>query len=219
SHEDISDQAKLVFSFNQMIKQPALISQYSGWKSYPVTIIATLRDGHVKLELSIEVTYSSTCPCSAALARQIIHRFHHDFRHQETVNREVVEQWLRSENGTLATPHSQRSVAKVRVHLTEESEILPITALVADIENTLKTPVQTAVKREDEQEFARLNGQNLMFCEDAARQLKSALIGNSVYQDFWLQVNHLESLHAHNAVSIATCGVPGGYQALVEDSH
>ena len=43
------------------------------------------------------------------------------------------------------------------------------------IESSLKTPVQAAVKREDEQEFARLNGQNLMFCEDAARRLQHEL--------------------------------------------
>jgi GTP cyclohydrolase IB len=71
--------------------------------------------------------------------------------------------------------------------------------------------VQTAVKRVDEQEFAKLNGQNLMFCEDSARRLKRALDGQPCYQDFWLRVNHLESLHAHNAVAIATKEVEGGY--------
>jgi GTP cyclohydrolase I len=35
--------------------------------------------------------------------------------------------------------------------------------------------VQTAVKRADEQAFALANGQNLMFCEDAARRLHLAL--------------------------------------------
>ena len=79
------------------------------------------------------------------------------------------------------------------------------------IEGALKTPVQTAVKRVDEQEFAKLNGQNLMFCEDSARRLKQALDGQPCYQDFWLRVNHLESLHAHNAVAIATKEVEGGY--------
>jgi len=214
SHQDISDRATLAFSFNQLIKQPALISQYSGWKSYPIDIIATLNDNHVMLELIVSVPYSSTCPCSAALARQLIQeKFHTDFEHQDTIARETVENWLRSENGTLATPHSQRSLAKVRVKLTNEAEHFPIAELVGDIEETLKTPVQTAVKREDEQEFARLNGQNLMFCEDAARRLKSALMEKSLYSDFWLKVNHFESLHAHDAVSITTRGVPGGYQA------
>ena len=112
----------------------------------------------------------------------------------------------------MATPHSQRSVAQVRVVLdTGCGEAFPITALIDTIEGALKTPVQTAVKRVDEQEFAKLNGQNLMFCEDAARRLKQALNGQQCYQDFWLRVNHLESLHAHDAVAIVTKGVDGGY--------
>ena len=40
--------------------------------------------------------------------------------------------------------------------------------LIDRIEDALKTPVQTAVKREDEQAFALLNGENLMFCEGVA---------------------------------------------------
>ena len=94
---------------------------------------------------------------------------------------------------------------------TDCDEAFPITALIDSIEGALKTPVQTAVKRVDEQEFAKLNGQNLMFCEDSARRLKRALDGQPCYQDFWLRVNHLESLHAHNAVAIATKEVEGGY--------
>jgi len=82
------------------------------------------------------------------------------------------------------------------------------------IEGALKTPVQAAVKRADEQEFARLNGQNLMFCEDAARRLQHVMnLTTDQYDDFWLKINHLESLHAHDAVSITTKGIVGGYQS------
>ena len=31
--------------------------------------------------------------------------------------------------------------------------------------------------------------------------------------DFWVRATHLESLHAHNAVAIATKGVAGGFTA------
>ena len=48
-------------------------------------------------------------------------------------------------------------------------------ALIDRVEQALGTPVQTVVKREDEQAFARLNGENLMFCEDAARRMAAAL--------------------------------------------
>jgi GTP cyclohydrolase I len=87
--------------------------------------------------------------------------------------------------------------------------------LVDHIEDALQTAVQAAVKREDEQEFARLNGANLMFCEDAARRLQSALDAQSVYRDFWLRVDHMESLHPHDAVSIVCKGVSGGYLPVV----
>jgi GTP cyclohydrolase I len=88
---------------------------------------------------------------------------------------------------------------------------LPIVDLVDRIEGSLKTPVQTAVKREDEQAFARLNGQNLMFCEDAARRMQSALQSDERIADFWLRASHFESLHAHDAVAVAVKGVEGGF--------
>ncbi len=50
-----------------------------------------------------------------------------------------------------------------------------------------------------------------MFCEDAARHIKQALNTLPDIQDFWFKVEHQESLHAHNAVAIATKEIPGGY--------
>lgn len=212
THEGLSDRAFVQFDFEYSMRRPALKSSYSGWKSYPVTIKGTLGEEGMRLELSVEVLYSSTCPCSAALARQLIQdQFRRDFA-GEQVNAEQVFEWLGTEQGVAATPHSQRSVAQVRVVLDDScSKGFPITALIDAIEGALQTPVQTAVKRVDEQEFALLNGQNLMFCEDSARRLKQALDPEPLYQDYWLRVNHLESLHAHNAVAIATKQVPGGY--------
>jgi len=98
------------------------------------------------------------------------------------------------------------------VRLADGLESFPITDLINAIEDTLKTPVQTAVKREDEQEFARLNGQNLMFIEDSGRKLKALLGNDNRFPDFWVRVEHHESLHAHDAVGVFTKGVEGGYQ-------
>jgi GTP cyclohydrolase I len=78
------------------------------------------------------------------------------------------------------------------------------------IEAALKTPVQAAVKREDEQEFARLNGENLMFCEDAGRRMRVALESIEEVLDFHIEARHLESLHPHDAVSAVVKGIPGG---------
>lgn len=212
SHHDLSDQAKLTFSFDYHLRRKSLVSGKEGWKAYPVTLTGHLNQGKLTIEMAIDVPYSSTCPCSAALARQLIQQaFQQKFVDTE-LDLNSIREWLGTTEGIVATPHSQRSVAEVKVQLNNTISDFPITDLVDLIEDSLQTPVQAAVKREDEQEFARLNGQNLMFCEDAARRLQYSMHKAEQYDDFWLKINHLESLHAHDAVSITTKGVVGGYQ-------
>ncbi len=213
SHHDLSDNAKIQISFDYHLRRKSLISGKQGWKAYPTTITGRLNQGKVTIELATEVRYSSTCPCSAALARQLIQQaFKDKFKSADTVELDSIHEWLGTTDGIVATPHSQRSVAEVKVKLNKETIDFPIVYLVDLIENSLKTPVQAAVKREDEQEFARLNGQNLMFCEDAARHLQFTMNDTNEFDDFWLRINHLESLHAHDAVSVTTKGLPDGYQ-------
>lgn len=212
SQADLSSAALLKFSFDVPLVRPALLSDNSGWGAYPVKIQATHAKDQSVLEVGAQVLYSSTCPCSSALARQIIqNQFVEAFGAQGTVDADAVCEWLGTEQGVSAVPHSQRSKAEVKVRLAGEAEHFGIVPLLNLMEETLKTPVQAAVKREDEQEFARLNGQHAMFCEDAARYLKAALSAQSGYQDFHICVRHMESLHAHDAVAVATKGVTGGY--------
>ena len=101
------------------------------------------------------------------------------------------------------------TAANVKVKLDSQIDSFDVVGLIDALEAELKTPVPAV---EDEQEFARLNGQNLMFCEDAARKIKG-LLEQQNYADYWLQINHYESLHAHDAVAIAVKGVTGGYTA------
>ncbi len=212
SHRGLSSRAFVQFEFDYYLRRNALVSDNSGWNSYPVTIKGTLIDQDIHLELGIGVFYSSTCPCSAALARQLIqNQFEADFGRRGSVNASEVKAWLGTEQGVVATPHSQRSVARLLVKLRDGLIHFPITDLIDDVEATLKTPVQTAVKREDEQEFARLNGQNLMFIEDAGRKLKALLLQDERLRDFWVRIEHHESLHAHDAVGVFTKGVADGY--------
>lgn len=213
SHQELSDQAKVQFSFDYHLRRKSLVSGKEGWKAYPVVLTGNLNKGQLTIELTIDVPYSSTCPCSAALARQLIQQaFQDKFSKQSELAIADVHDWLGTTEGVVATPHSQRSVAEVKVKLNSAMNDFPITELVDLIEDSLKTPVQAAVKREDEQEFARLNGQNLMFCEDAARRLQHSMNQAEHFDDFWLRINHLESLHAHDAVSVTTKGIEGGYQ-------
>ena len=214
SHEGLSDRALIRVDFDYVTRRPALASDNEGWRRYPVSMIGILEGNEFSLEMGLEVLYSSTCPCSAALARQLIQeQFDRDFAGKDQVDFDSIREWLGSEQGVVATPHAQRSAAEIRVRLTPTFEMFPIVELIDEIESSLKTPVQATVKREDEKAFAELNGSNLMFCEDAGRRIQTALNADDRILDFWARCTHFESLHPHNAVSVVTKGVEGGYVA------
>ena len=201
SHEGLSNSAYLKIHTDLLLKRPALISPLSRWKTYPVSIKARLKNAMFHVELKIDVPYSSTCPCSAALSRQLIQQqFVDDFANKSLQHSDVLI-WLGSTKGIVATPHSQRSHAKLRLRLDGNLDNLPLIEIINDAEAALGTAVQTAVKRADEQAFALANGQNLMFCEDAARRLNLALKRSPGISAFHIRVIHAESLHAHDAVA------------------
>jgi GTP cyclohydrolase I len=201
THEGLSNSAYLKIHTDLLLKRPALVSPLAGWKTYPVSIEARLKNAMFHVELKIDVPYSSTCPCSAALSRQLIQQqFVDDFANKPLQHADVLT-WLGSTKGIVATPHSQRSTAKLRLRLDDYLDDLPLIAIINDAEAALGTAVQTAVKRADEQAFALANGQNLMFCEDAARRLNLALKRSPGINAFHIQVVHAESLHAHDAVA------------------
>ena len=211
SHQDCyTDGARVVLDFSLLARRPALRTpELAGWKSYPIRLEATLDQTWFALRASVQVEYSSTCPCSAALARQLVaDGFRGHFSGKSGLTSEEVAAWLQR-NATLATPHSQRSEATVCVDVSDSSESFGLMALIDQIEAVLATPVQTAVKRADEQAFAWLNGQNLMYVEDAARRIQGALSGR--YDNLRTQVRHLESLHSHDAVASAS----GDFQGVI----
>ena len=213
SHRRLSGQAFVEFSFDYFLRRRSLVTENSGWNSYPVTIRGSATDAGMRLELTLGVWYSSTCPASAALARQLIQqRFEREFGASNSVQPARVKNWLGTEDAIAGTPHAQRSIARLQVRLDDRLQNFPLTALVDAVEQVLATPVQTAVKREDEREFARLNAANLMFCEDAGRRLKAMLNARDDIEDFLVRVEHHESLHAHDAVSVFAKGVAGGYR-------
>mgnify|MGYP004710373513 CR=1 FL=1 len=175
----------------------------SGWSAYKVKVESCRRDGISEVWLEAQIIYSSTCPCSASLARQVIaDRFHADHKGRNEVSVDDVRHWI-ARHGTAATPHSQRSVARVRVRVDPASSWC-IERLLDLVEAALGTASQGPVKRADEQEFARLNGQNLMFVEDAARRLLAEL--QQSYDQGAVEVTHLESLHPHDAYAFVAWG-------------
>jgi len=206
SHYDISRSAHVAVRFEYLLRRPALRSGFRGWRSYPAQLSARIEHGRVRTELAVRVTYSSTCPCSAALARQHVReRFLERFGAERALSAQRIADWLESPEGITATPHSQRSHADVRVEVRPE-HAPSLADLIDRLEACLETPVQAAVKRVDEQEFARRNGVNPMFCEDAARRLNRLLASDERLLGHEIVVEHQESLHAHNAVSRVAAG-------------
>jgi GTP cyclohydrolase I len=204
THQDLSRHAFIDVRFEAPLQRKALKSHFRAWRSYPVTLSAENFEGVVRVFAEVLVMYSSTCPASAALSRQLIQeKFTHDFQGESAIAMENVQQWLSSANGVVATPHAQRSEARVKVEL---GPGMSFEDLIDLVEDALQTPVQGAVKREDEQEFALRNGQNLMFCEDAARRIKTTLDQVDSVRAYRIFVRHLESLHPHNAEALVCRG-------------
>ncbi|MFT4178015.1 MAG: GTP cyclohydrolase FolE2 [Thermomonas sp.] len=202
SQDGLSTRARLRLRYEQLLLRKALRSDNAGWKRYPVEVEAELRDGHLHLAMAFSIEYSSTCPASAALSRQVnARRFAEDFAGVRPLSCDAVRDWLESGRGLAATPHAQRSRAEVRVELKPCFDELPLAALVDALETALGTPVQTAVKREDEQAFAEANAANLMFCEDAARRVAAMLASDARVSAWHARVAHFESLHPHDAVA------------------
>lgn len=182
THEGLSRQARLNVRFELPVQRLSLKSGLVGWRTYPVCLSIEKGKNRVKRSVEFQVLYSSTCPASTALAEQL------QGRDSEATS-------------FVATPHAQRSWAKVKVELASDAATTRVESLIDEVEGALKTPVQTIVKREDEQEFARLNAENTMFCEDAARRIYGALSARSDVAEFRGEVRHFESLHPHDAVA------------------
>ncbi|CAA0251603.1 GTP cyclohydrolase FolE2 [Acinetobacter baumannii] len=204
SHQQLSKHARIDIQSELQIERPALISELSGWKSYPFSLLCELKQQSFQAELTLEIPYSSTCPCSAALARDLIQKSFQKAVHSQQLDitkmNDIVA-WLGTTDAIVATPHSQRSFAQLKFKLAKNLDSIPFMALINHAEQALATPVQTAVKRMDEQAFALANGQNLMFCEDALRRLFAAFEDYPYISGFHFKVIHAESLHAHDAVA------------------
>lgn len=214
THQDSSFSSHIKVNFDYMLERKALISSETGFRSYPVSLAITRnKNSALNYEMELNLVYSSTCPCSAALAREIVNEsFIQKFGGHTVISQQEISEWLLSEQSQIAVPHAQRSEVNIKLQFNKVSTKLDLDYWINTLEQCLSTPVQAVVKREDEQEFTRLNGTNMMFSEDAARRLKFTLDQEQSINDYYIKVNHLESLHAHNAVVVASKGIRGGYQ-------
>jgi GTP cyclohydrolase I len=174
--------ARIQMALSFPVRKASLRSGLEGWQYYDIALEMIDRGGLRTRILHLDYVYSSTCPCSLELAEH-----------------------ARETRGQLATPHSQRSVARLSVELAGDATLW-FEDLVDLARKAIPTETQVMVKREDEQAFAELNAANPIFVEDAARLFAQALQADPRIGDFRVAASHQESLHSHDAVSVLTEG-------------
>ncbi|MEP3946900.1 GTP cyclohydrolase FolE2 [Ascidiaceihabitans sp.] len=182
--------ARIQMRFSFPMKVQSLRSGLSGYQYYDIALELVEKDGLRQKMVHLDYVYSSTCPCSLELSEH-----------------------ARATRGQLATPHSQRSVARVSVVLDNDIGPLWFEDLIEACRRAVPTETQVMVKREDEQAFAELNAANPIFVEDAARLFSEQLLADVRIGDFRVIASHQESLHSHDAVSVLTEG-----QTFAQDS-
>jgi GTP cyclohydrolase I len=174
--------ARIQMRFSFPMKITSLRSGLEGYQYYDIAMELVEHDGARRKFMHLDYVYSSTCPCSLELSEH-----------------------ARQARGQLATPHSQRSVARISVEVVGE-DCLWFEDLIQLARTAVATETQVMVKREDEQAFAELNAANPIFVEDAARLFSEQLLNDGRIGDFRVIASHQESLHSHDAVSITTQG-------------
>ncbi|MEP4199080.1 MAG: GTP cyclohydrolase FolE2 [Aliishimia sp.] len=175
--------ARIQMRFSFPMKVESLRSGLSGYQYYDIALELFEQNGVRKKIVHLDYVYSSTCPCSLELSEH-----------------------ARATRGQLATPHSQRSVARVSVVLDDDAGCLWFEDLIDSCRRAVPTETQVMVKREDEQAFAELNAANPIFVEDAVRLFCEQLLADVRVGDFRVVASHQESLHSHDAVSVLTQG-------------
>jgi len=175
--------ARIHMRFSFPVKVESLRSGLSGYQYYDIALELIEQAGVRKKIVHVDYVYSSTCPCSLELSEH-----------------------ARSTRGQLATPHSQRSVARISAEIDNDAGCLWFEDLIEACRRAVPTETQVMVKREDEQAFAELNAANPIFVEDAARLFCKELQADARILDFRVIASHQESLHSHDAVSVLTEG-------------
>lgn len=134
----------------------------------------------------VRIQYASYCPCSAELCSDL------------------------NGKGDVGYPHNQRSFADILVQ-TKDPHYVWLEDIIGSVEEAIKTLPYPIIKREDEQEIARVAAQNPMFVEDAIRCISDILNKRDDIYDWIVKCTHEESIHTSEAIAINYKGVNGGF--------
>ena len=136
------------------------------------------------------MNYTSYCPCSASLCTHLL-----------------------MSKGHGGFPHAQRSSADVLVEVNLPS-VLWLEEIIEIVEKAVVNIPIPILRRVDEQEFARIAGENPMFVEDAIRFISDGLDKENRIFDWIVKCVHEESIHTHEAIAINWKGIRGGFDGL-----
>jgi GTP cyclohydrolase IB len=132
------------------------------------------------------IQYASYCPCSAELCKDLEGKESKGF------------------------PHNQRSFANVTVE-TVDPHYVWLEDIIETVEGSIRTLPYPIIKREDEQEIARIAAENPMFVEDAIRAISFSLNMDGRIYDWIVRCVHEESIHTSEAIAINFKGVENGF--------
>lgn len=181
-----SNASFMKFEFKLPIRKPSIKSHHAFPLYYKCRFEGQLINGVFKFFQGVKIQYASYCPCSAELCGHLY------------------------ENGKRGYPHNQRSFADILVEGNPGGEYLWLEDIIESVENKIKTLPYPIIKREDEQEIARLASENPMFVEDAIRLISSVLNDMNVL-DWIVKCSHEESIHTSEAIAVNWKGVVGGF--------
>jgi len=143
------------------------------------------RQWHFRFFQGAKIQYASYCPCSAELCSVLDSR---------------------------GFPHNQRSFADVMVEVDAySSKYVWLEDIIESVENVIPTLPYPIIKRVDEQEIARIAGENPMFVEDAIRSISNSLMNLDGIVDWIVKCRHEESIHTSEAIAVNWKGVHGGF--------
>jgi len=136
----------------------------------------------------VRVQYASYCPCSAELCSDL------------------------NSKGQRGFPHAQRSFAHVVTEKdTSGTHYVWLEDLVEAVERAIRTIPYPIIKREDEQEIARIAGENPIFVEDAIRAISDQLDAIPGVCDWVVKCIHEESIHTSEAIAVNWKGIDDGF--------
>jgi GTP cyclohydrolase I len=167
---------ELKVAFDLFLERSAPVSGLGSQLSVPLCLAVTYGSEELKHSresikhmLSLEVPAANLCPCSKAI----------------------------SENGA----HNQRIFIRTSTRLgcPEHWNVERVDQLVAVIESSASCQVYPLLKRIDEKYVTERQFMNPKFVEDVARDAAVALRAQSDIRGFSVEVEALESIHAHNA--------------------